>query len=673
MKRARRIPILLAVFVITSAAVDVAGTPRPQEASFRAYLDMGNLIPAVAPEISICPVMKKDPLGRIWAVWEEWESDRSIIRIAQYQNGQISSSQIVSGAKEANFSPALSFDEKNSPWVIWVNYSSREYRLLVKDISTQKTWLLNSCTRATVTTPRLVFDRNNSAWAFWNETGEGSGWICYRIFNGRGWSPALIVPQKNNFACLNPDVAVDGRGGIWVAWSRYDGDDYELFLRQRAGNDWGEEIRITDNDSNDSFPAIALDGEGSPLISWTQSTIGGDQICVTSLKKGVPAEEVIISPAQSQTVIPRFIRDGENIGVAWRSEGETIIVPLTPHLFRPESALPFSQPSPQLIYNPSFDENTYVGFGDSITYGYIDRKPAPELGYPPRLDIILDQNFGPTQMINEGIGGETTVRGLERIDAVISARSARYFLIMEGTNDVITPDLSMETSAFNLREMTRKCLESGLLPVIATILPRKDWLGVKPYYSNRILSLNEKIREIPAGLLVPFVDMYEIFNNYPESDGGLLALLSNDRKHPSEKGYQVMAESWFDEIKNFPFPPVNIRLSERRSEQTSLRRQPFARPPRQLKKPVIRAGEPFGNVLAWQDNPKIYDRTRIQGYRIFRKPRSGSRDRFSFIAFVTGATRYIDPATNKSDQFVYVISAVRKDGVEGPCSEPVEK
>jgi hypothetical protein len=255
---------------------------------------------------------------------------------------------------------------------------------------------------------------------------------------------------------------------------------------------------------------------------------------------------------------------------------------------------------------------------------------------------------------------------------VIAATDARYILIMEGTNDVINPPISMDTAAFNIREMARKCLAAGLFPTIATIVPRHDWLGVMTYYHKRLLDLNDQIRQVAAALPVSFVDMYTLFNEYPESDGGVLSLLSGDLKHPSEKGYQFMAEAWLNEIRNYPFPPYDVRL-KRIVPKRETREDVVIKSSRVPRKPRPAVVRKTGNFLLWKANPKIFSPDRIKGYNIYRAARDIPGDNFRFLVFVSDFPRFFDSGFQVVDRYSYVISTIRDDDVEGPCAGPINR
>ena len=676
----RRILSLALAFVWVQAALAIRlpgpkpseNTPAPSDDLFYIYKNIGEEMAPNGVGMSFLPLVKKDRQGRAWKAWEEWGKSRSEIRLGQIKEAELVLPQTVSRQAGFNYSPDLSFDQADSPWMIWINDHCQEHSVFVKDVSFRRTWQLHSTSRGTITSPKIIIGQDNVVWAFWNETFGRKGDIFYRVFDQREWSPIKRIPQGNDFPPLNPDTAADARGNLWVVWSRYDGKDYEIYLSCWNGQAWTRETRISDNEKNDVFPAIEVGPDGKPLLSWTQSSGLGSQVCLMYLEDGTSGQEIKISPAAGGMAVSRIFREGERTGIIWKSADGIHVREFTPHIPAEVNRIPSAPPSPHPLLNPAFDENHYVGVGDSITYGYIDRLPAPELGYIPRLNAVLNQNFGPSGMLNEGIPGETTYGGLSRIDTVISANAARYILIMEGTNDVITGDLSMDTSAFNLSEMIRKCLEAGAFPAIATIIPRRDWLWDFDFVREKHLYLVELIRQVAADFEVPLVDQYELFLDYPSPDGGLLSLLSNDLLHPSEKGYQFMAESWFAEIRNFPFPPVGVDLRGRSPEGAALfpKKSPTSRLAK--RKGALSYGA-AGNLLTWKDNPKIFDQARIKGYKIYRKKRDVPSGAFRLRAFVWEASRFFDSGTNALERFVYVISTVRDDGIEGPASEPVDK
>jgi hypothetical protein len=238
---------------------------------------------------------------------------------------------------------------------------------------------------------------------------------------------------------------------------------------------------------------------------------------------------------------------------------------------------------------------------------------------------------------------------------------------MEGTNDVVFKRISMDTTVYNLEQMIKICRNKLVFPVLTTIIPRNDKRWQKVFFRDRIFELNDKIRELAARVKVSFIDMFEIFYTWPESDGGWTSLLSNDHVHPSIKGYEVMTDSWFEEIKRFPFSPKNIKATRLLEQIDDAHQQ--------------------GNKISWNHSPKLYDYTDFRAYKIYRSKIGDNPKEFTLIKTVTlehndahitgsigfpGLNRfgeyYLDLDIDPPTRYKYALRLIRKDGVVGPSS-----
>jgi len=603
-------------------------------------------------EKSRSPIIKKDRKGQIWVVWEEWEADRSSIFLGQLKENKIIHSQLIYEAEGINICPDLSFDSNDNPWIVWINYKGRQYKVFVRESISRNIWLINFPLLSSAFNPQIITDLQDHVWVFWSGRDNKNEEIYYRVFNQYDWTPLNTINLQSNFPQINPTITLDGKGFIWLAWSGYDGKDYEIYCKFWNGKEWSKIIGITDNSKkDDSFPCISIVSDDIPIIAWTQSGGEGSQVCIKYSENNSWSEEIKISPKRGQNIFPKIVVERERIGIIWLSQNEIESELILFHQLKEKKPPDESFFKIHIIYNPSLNEDKYIGFGDSITYGYIYYEEAPEKGYIPRLEILLDQNFGDTEVVNEGWPGEITQNGLARIDKVIGNHMARYLLLMEGTNDVVFKRISMDTTAFNLEQMVKRCIDFGLFPALATIIPRNDWRWHREFFRDRIFYLNDRIRELASNLPIPLVDQFNLFYSYPEEEGGWESLLS-DYNHPNEEGYQLMAEEWFEEIKNFPFPPKYVQVQRVYNEILFYRE--------------------LGNYISWLDNPKIYDKNMIKGYKIYRKKINDGNDQFQLLNIIYDQLNYFDKDIRPSDQCVYVVSTLRFDQVEGPCSEPIK-
>lgn len=203
------------------------------------------------------------------------------------------------------------------------------------------------------------------------------------------------------------------------------------------------------------------------------------------------------------------------------------------------------------------DEVVYIAFGDSITSGVGDDPTREEKGYPPRLQALLRAAGQNARILNFGVGGEKTFGGLARIDDVLRENPANVLLLMEGSNN-ISQEFSIEDARADLAEMGRRAESRGLRVVHSTVIPRTPRARQD---AENVLNqqLNESIRHM-TGIRPQraMADHFEVF-------GALSALfptyydpgLDDFVGHPNARGYDVMAQTWFDAIRGIDgVPPV---------------------------------------------------------------------------------------------------------------------
>ena len=198
-------------------------------------------------------------------------------------------------------------------------------------------------------------------------------------------------------------------------------------------------------------------------------------------------------------------------------------------------------------------QTVYLAFGDSVTEGVGDDVPeGPEAGYPIRLEGILGNT-----VLNRGFSGETTPEGMTRLDEVLAVDSADVLLLMEGTNDITRPEISEETTLFNLNQMAGKAESLGMTVYHATLIPRLP--NAKVDRDNIVNQrLNQSIRDMAGFEFRGLIDNFEVFSTEPS----LFTRLYWDQPedpvgHPNADGYDVMADTFADVLREIDsVPPV---------------------------------------------------------------------------------------------------------------------
>lgn len=182
-----------------------------------------------------------------------------------------------------------------------------------------------------------------------------------------------------------------------------------------------------------------------------------------------------------------------------------------------------------------------VAIGDSITYG--TGSSTPGAGYPKMLETTM-RNAGYTATVwNEGIPGASTSNFESLFYWYVG--DADIVLIMLGANDIMSPTSCQDPGSRytcntlgDLRSMANKALAAGMVPVLATVTPKRAG-DVLESWNPRIQELNAQIILIANELDVPVADPYTAILSH----GG--NALFSDKHHFTDQGYQVIADEFY--------------------------------------------------------------------------------------------------------------------------------
>ena len=634
-----------------------------------------------SPLIYSPTILKKDKKGQIWAAGLAAQPHKGEIILSEITNN--SWSRIPLKIKKNKIIPQsldFDFDLFHHPLFSWLEKDKDKIFIHAYLTSDSTHWPIVHPSLNSSSSPLIHIDRFQRIWIFWVGHLDGQDDIYATYFDGLNWSTPLCLTETNPYPDLLPQVKEDDRGHIWLVWTGYDGQDYEIFARKFEGNQWSKIYSITNNQIGDTSPTL-LFSDSIPYISWIQPSPKSTSIIISVWQGNKWSDPCLLYQAPPSTWKIEAIENHHQINLLLSGLEKNILLTfssfnLITGLNQKKTQLDrIKAPKNATIsrFNPELKENSYLGFGNSITYGYLDYQEAPDLGYIPRLQALLINEYGDGQVINEGWPGETTIGGVSRIEEVLLTHQAQYLLLMEGTNDIIFKEISTATSEFNLKEMVRKSKEHGVYVIITTIIPRNDWRWKRVYYRERIYDLNDRIRSLAAAERIPLIDFFNLFYNYPEEEGGWTSLLSSDKVHPSEKGYQLMAENWFQEIKLTPFPPQEVQVFRIRDGVA----------------PVPHTA----NAITWQNSKKLEDESNFLQVKIYRRERNKPSQEFELIKtlpffskeFKTAGligfpslnnfgSQAIDLTINPQLKYEYVLTILRKDLVEGPpCLPATEK
>jgi len=172
--------------------------------------------------------------------------------------------------------------------------------------------------------------------------------------------------------------------------------------------------------------------------------------------------------------------------------------------------------------------------------------PPNPAGYPARLQqLLLGKGEAPVFVIDDGVPGERTPSGQNRLRRDLSTNPADYVILLEGTNDVEDGHTSQAVN--NMRGMVDAVFGIGAQPIIGTITPsccnHKNQLPI-----GAVENYNTALRQLAFDNTLPVIDFFAAFTNGPGPNGedlpfdpalGLIHV--PEGLHPTPPGYDLMA------------------------------------------------------------------------------------------------------------------------------------
>ena len=166
-----------------------------------------------------------------------------------------------------------------------------------------------------------------------------------------------------------------------------------------------------------------------------------------------------------------------------------------------------------------------LAFGDSLTEGH---GLPPGSGYPEILQAELDRRGYKYQVINAGVGGDTTAQGIARLPRALELKPEIVILELGGNDGLRgVPTESMRT---NLDEMIVAFQKGGAQVVLAGMTLPRNW---GPDYINAFEKVFVDLAATHKVTLIPF--FLEGAAGKPE--------LNVDDIHPNEAGYRIVTEN----------------------------------------------------------------------------------------------------------------------------------
>jgi acyl-CoA thioesterase-1 len=236
----------------------------------------------------------------------------------------------------------------------------------------------------------------------------------------------------------------------------------------------------------------------------TLSILAGLVCTVSGCRANTPADNPSTQPASEAVRSPATPNFGPDSNSEGPAAGPAVPAPLDSHDSRP----------------------LLVCFGDSLTAGL---GTDPGQSYPDYLQTDLDQLHYRYRVVNEGISGNTTKDGLERLPIILALRPA-VVLVEFGGNDGLR-GLPISDTRANLDKIVSGLKDSGAKVALAGITLPPD------YGPDYIRQFNDTYTLLAAKYHVPMLPF--LLNHVYGVEG----LMQSDNIHATAPGNQVVARN----------------------------------------------------------------------------------------------------------------------------------
>jgi lysophospholipase L1-like esterase len=213
---------------------------------------------------------------------------------------------------------------------------------------------------------------------------------------------------------------------------------------------------------------------------------------------------------------------------------------------------------------PPLGRTIFLAFGDSMTAGEITTPVGTGLGadgFPNFRQVVVPAESYPTRLLtlmrtryftqasqfvvtNAGLPREWAVDGARRLPGVLASTNPQVLLLLAGANDIeaLRTPAAVTDGLNGLLTMVRTARQRGIAVFVGTLPPVRPG-GRLSLPTALVQTFNDGIRARAASEGAVLVDLHAAMA------ANVTTLIGLDGLHPTEAGYQRMAETFFAAIR----------------------------------------------------------------------------------------------------------------------------
>jgi hypothetical protein len=172
-------------------------------------------------------------------------------------------------------------------------------------------------------------DNNGNAVITWSQFDGGNRQIFKSEYRNGAWTHPSGLSDNispDGQGASNPVVAMDDNGSAIITWVQNDGSNMQIFKSEYRNGAWTHPSSLSDNISPDgqdaARPWVGMDDNGSAIITWVQNDGSNMQIFVSEYRNGAWTHPSglsdNISPDDQNADWPRVAMDNNgNAIIVW--------------------------------------------------------------------------------------------------------------------------------------------------------------------------------------------------------------------------------------------------------------------------------------------------------------------------------------------------------------------
>ena len=166
-----------------------------------------------------------------------------------------------------------------------------------------------------------VSNGQGTVWVLWQAGPVGRRHIYAACLTAgdEAFKAAIRVPDHDSDQC-NPDIACGPDGRLYAVWQDNQRGNWDIFLSiSTDGTTWSAPVRVSDSDKNEINPALAVDKNSRVYVTWEDDRNGNADIYVADSTDGFAQKTVtrVTTDAAAQQD-PDIAVNGDNtVVIAW--------------------------------------------------------------------------------------------------------------------------------------------------------------------------------------------------------------------------------------------------------------------------------------------------------------------------------------------------------------------